>query len=481
MNVCDMFDFKSKSFYGEDYVILTLAENTDENMAGYLGYQTKMLKRNPQPFTLSFEMGAVDQRIEIYYKCTGMKPLVEIISEGKFTDDMFIKLIKCIMDAFSICKTLLLNEIGFILDEKLIYLDGFDFKLIYAPFDITGSGLESLQLFVNNIFINLGFEREVTRKIVEHINAGRTTISKLTAMLNSTLDSYSRDDNDDYGNDYNNNDNNGNDKSDDDSINKDIPEDNYIDEGHILYDEYSDADAFIKILKNKWYLAFGGIIIILSAAVWLWNKLHSGLLRFVICAGVILFGNFLLSELLDINEEENSKSDSSGKMNDFEQKDDYLHSDLLIIPPGAASESFMETEMSLQSGDKISDTGNYDEDTDETVLLFNGPRIRTWLEIGSNESGDLCRYAITGDVFKIGRNSEHSDLILSDKTVGRRHAEIKNINGRYHIMDLNSKNGTLLNDSLVEAGVERELKNGDSLCFAGNIFIFKTNSDQNSD
>ena len=79
------------------------------------------------------------------------------------------------------------------------------------------------------------------------------------------------------------------------------------------------------------------------------------------------------------------------------------------------------------------------------------------------EAGDLPeihkghRFSLS-DTATIGRNSDNS-VILENSTVSKFHAVIQKKKDLYYISDAGSKNGTILNENLIEK--ETPLKSGD--------------------
>jgi hypothetical protein len=69
----------------------------------------------------------------------------------------------------------------------------------------------------------------------------------------------------------------------------------------------------------------------------------------------------------------------------------------------------------------------------------------------------------------IGRLGE-SDLVLSDPGVSRRHAEVRQEDGRYLIADLGSTNGTMVNESTIG---ERVLEEGDRITVGRTVLEFR--------
>lgn len=68
----------------------------------------------------------------------------------------------------------------------------------------------------------------------------------------------------------------------------------------------------------------------------------------------------------------------------------------------------------------------------------------------------------------IGRDESLANLIIKDTFISRAHAAVfREENGDYFVQDLNSKNGTFLNDERLGAGEKssRPLQNGDRIRF----------------
>ena len=76
-------------------------------------------------------------------------------------------------------------------------------------------------------------------------------------------------------------------------------------------------------------------------------------------------------------------------------------------------------------------------------------------------------------VFRIGKDKAYADLFIGGNTaVSRNHADLITRDGRYYIRDLNSTNGTYVNNVRI-TGEETEISGGDILRFANEEFIFR--------
>lgn len=105
---------------------------------------------------------------------------------------------------------------------------------------------------------------------------------------------------------------------------------------------------------------------------------------------------------------------------------------------------------------------------DETVLLGGAgcPVLRS-------VSGDVS-VAIDKPEFIIGRNRDKSDYVIDNMGIGRTHALIKNIGGSSFLVDLDSRNGTLLNETRLLCNTRYRLTNNDKIAFANVEFYFIT-------
>lgn len=65
----------------------------------------------------------------------------------------------------------------------------------------------------------------------------------------------------------------------------------------------------------------------------------------------------------------------------------------------------------------------------------------------------------------IGREAEGREYLASHMTVSRRHAKI-NFNGSWFIEDLNSSNGTFINENKIVPNEPQRINNGDSVALS---------------
>ena len=85
---------------------------------------------------------------------------------------------------------------------------------------------------------------------------------------------------------------------------------------------------------------------------------------------------------------------------------------------------------------------------------------------------------LAGSVFQISKpeitigREPTNDIVISDPSVSRRHARLWFDNGRWYLEDLQSANGTLVNNVRVYQPVA--LNDGDVINFGDEIVVFNT-------
>ncbi|MBN2384723.1 FHA domain-containing protein [bacterium] len=100
----------------------------------------------------------------------------------------------------------------------------------------------------------------------------------------------------------------------------------------------------------------------------------------------------------------------------------------------------------------------------------DGSRLEPRLNI-ITETGKQFFYTLSPDhTVRIGRSAE-TDIQIPSPAVSRVHAEILHENGAFYIVDLESSNGTFVNDKMV---IRRRLELNDTICIGGTRLIFLT-------
>lgn len=106
----------------------------------------------------------------------------------------------------------------------------------------------------------------------------------------------------------------------------------------------------------------------------------------------------------------------------------------------------------------------------ETVLL--GVNSLKFPQLQVFKDGSIEEVTINKPSFIIGRLGDQVDYVHSNNAIGKVHAEIITRDGHYYLKDLNSRNGTYINDKRLDSNIEYEIKNNDKLTLADSKFIF---------
>lgn len=99
---------------------------------------------------------------------------------------------------------------------------------------------------------------------------------------------------------------------------------------------------------------------------------------------------------------------------------------------------------------------------------INAPATHTWqLNALTEALGDLT-LTVT-DSLSVGRGSD-SDVVLGSQQISRNHAQLSVLNGQLYVKDLESSNGTFINDERIAANESKHLAADDTLGFASFSF-----------
>ena len=117
-----------------------------------------------------------------------------------------------------------------------------------------------------------------------------------------------------------------------------------------------------------------------------------------------------------------------------------------------------------------------EDSNDATVLLSDlkgkGGGNRT-PRLSGRIRGEERTFRIERTPYMIGKMRSKADACIPDPGVSRIHACIREEDGRYYLSDLNSTNGTAVNEKLLKCNETAELSDGDSVRFGDVSLIFR--------
>ena len=103
-----------------------------------------------------------------------------------------------------------------------------------------------------------------------------------------------------------------------------------------------------------------------------------------------------------------------------------------------------------------------------------GRKIKTEAaRLTGNINGREARFDIDKSPFTIGKMAGKADAVIADRRVSRIHAAIRKNGGKYFLSDLNSTNGTCLNDRRLEQDEAAALEDGDIIKIANVMLQFR--------
>ncbi len=112
------------------------------------------------------------------------------------------------------------------------------------------------------------------------------------------------------------------------------------------------------------------------------------------------------------------------------------------------------------------------EENNETTLLNMVEEAPSYPTLERTFTGEKVQ--VNKPVFRIGKERSYVDWFIADNNaVSRSHADIITRGQKYFIKDLNSKNGTYINGTLLSAEKEYEISDGDVIKLANEEFEFR--------
>ncbi len=397
-----------KRTYKESYLIIT-------GTLGSYQYEEMMLKENELKTLLTFYTMDVNGKTQFWYDISSKQSIKDYLEQNPISFELLIRIFAAIMVAFEEVAKYLLRTEHILLSAETIYVsrqEGQEVYLCYYPGDQDGKcGLSD---FMNHIIGVLDYaDDDLTRlcySLYEMTLDEHTTIGDLYEYIQENLpEDYIQASNMPRGNSTGNN----------CALQK---------EEHI----YAEGDEHIDSVKNvatyddmeepvdeevaQREFDFGGNVL-----EEIFNRIRS--------KGLEIYDMIMSWQKDKKDRTEDNKP---------------LENDLIIEPEP------VECEPTVFLGAKSN-------------KVYGSLRY-----IGNEKESD---YIIDSNIFRIGTHGAN-DACLNSQTVSRHHAKINEIDNHFYIQDLNSTNGTFLNDIMLNYSQSYELNPGDRITFADVPYIF---------
>ena len=111
---------------------------------------------------------------------------------------------------------------------------------------------------------------------------------------------------------------------------------------------------------------------------------------------------------------------------------------------------------------------------DTEILGFNEALVSGFLT-GNSIEGNKEEVKINKDEFIIGRMKDNVDYYIPNKAVGKIHAKFIIKDDKFYLVDLESKNGTYIDNVRLKPNAMYEVRKGSKITFANSIYMFGLN------
>jgi hypothetical protein len=176
----------------------------------------------------------------------------------------------------------------------------------------------------------------------------------------------------------------------------------------------------------------------------------------------------------DIHKELFGTNDKTGENNSVKYRINMKESEILHDPKCKRETEYLQAREYLQKPECLQQPDNKQEpeECNPTVLLSVAVEKKSQLFLKPLDETTYKTISITSFPFFIGKLKKNVDYCLEKDVVSRYHAKLTREEERYYITDLNSTNGTFVNQEAVNTYQKREIKIGDEIAFADIKFLF---------
>ncbi|HHW30887.1 MAG TPA: FHA domain-containing protein [Clostridiaceae bacterium] len=434
-------------------------------------YQVEMIARNKVENILPLDIRFNNESTSLYYNITSQLQLSQLLKRRKISMDELIKILWSIGKTLIGSKEFLLNENNFVLNEDYIFINpaNLQVSLVYLPVDMEGDILQEYKDFILRMILDIadideGACDNYLHKILMSVKSETFNIKNFTNMLehmtamksgpcteNESITEpdqyiYVQEDDRGFGNGSGNEGSKG--KNDNSKNDKDKNcEDKRRNTKLIVF------MAIIAIQVAAIVIVFINKYVVLPSENNSWNTyfgvaLVIGAVNFVLLRRIWVSGSEKQVNIPSPKAEPDKNSFKEEKYwNEIENMD-------------------MKIDLEKQRGldmEKVKLNHN------DTVLLSsneNHPFLK-----GANKDNNELIFISKGD-FLIGRLKGYVDHVISNEAIGKIHAQIICLENQYYIKDLNSVNGTYINNVRIESNKEYKIFNGDRITLANEDYIF---------
>jgi len=424
--VIAMFSMEYSQDIYASHLIVTVNERSET-----VAHEEKMLFNNEINYLLEFQLRYVEGVPKYYYDTSGMRSLTVMCQEKQIGYEQLSGLFRSFIEGLDIIDDYLLDPNNVIFQEEYIYYndDKKSYSFVYLPGYIK-SMTEQLREVVSRLMKNVDHSNQKAVLFIYGLYNiffdNHYSIEKLKAYM-------------------------GDKPLDERIIKKEYKVEEIVEKEPEQIEEEKEKKKVKKKL-NVWFIALDifiiGIIIFILIKSRLFNTAafmsgisKSGILLLVI-AGIIV----LIVVLVIITVRK--KADNEPEEDFWSPYEEDNHQVLMQMSRGTE----LLSEMSDDAGTK----------------LLNQPLMLTLQSVDSDKASNL---KITELPCIIGKSVLNSLCRIDNQTVSRRHAKIYKDKCGLCIVDLDSTNGTYVNNIRLEKLEPYEIKHGDYIAFSDMEFL----------
>lgn len=433
-NLQDRLEFSYDNIGASSYLIIKTGQRED-----ILEYQVSMTSCNRIEKLVQFDLKCVNGYAYCYYNITSKLALSFFLKRRQLSRNEFVKLLADMVRTIVDSTGYLLSDYSFLLDSDYIFInpENLEISMIYVPVGIEGDTCKAFKDFIINLILQLADIEEngsdnFMQRILAFVKNDLFNFFDFLKLLDSMLFS----------------------KETDEAVSMRLDGGQLASKLEQGFPESNKKSVDKGVMPVLIALLSQLVIAVLVLLVIKYIKLPSGnsivnnlaLILIVLAVDIIILKNVFKGVKL-FNKSEGINEAGCNRLTDaFADTDD-----------GKVQEEKLE----IRINPAISSN---------TVLLGS---IKNGFPIFKSRSNPgIEDIVIDKPDFIIGRLKEQVDFASKSTAVGKIHAQILSRNDVWFLKDLNSVNGTFLNDCRISSNVEYQMKDGDNIAFANNEYMF---------
>lgn len=488
------FDFAYESGAAASYLVIKAG--MEEKVQHY---QVEMVKNNKIDYILPFHIRQKDDKINFYYNITSRLALSHYLKRKKLKRDEFIKILEGISRALLDCRNYLLTDRCILLEGDYIFINPFTLGISFAyiPVTLDTDVNQKLKDFVINLILHSAdIDESSSDNFLQRILGYAKADTFNVLHFNSLLKSLTNIGHVEVGQDsnkilYNP------EPADCEIINTQAGENLEVQRifsrmrtETVPPDGKSDAPPGSDSEVHECKFKPGPVVIaaVFQAVIVLTLIFSTGLIKslnhdrtttyvalvlIIAAIDTLLIKKLFTGKAITITKKETAPS--KGYLINLPKRETWDSGEeqsTTNIEGGCKEEKTQVPALQHQAeANDFEDTsGTFPGHGTDTAVLehsnANYPFLRGY------KDGMVEDIPITTPDFVIGRLKDQVDYVSGNNAIGKVHARIILRDGSYYIIDLNSRNGTYINDARIASNKEYEIKNKDRISFANSDYTF---------